>query len=285
MKQFFITATDTDAGKTFVSCALIKALTQVSHQTTSQSSIQSVVDDNNVCVNKPSKVAAFKPVAAGCELVDGQLINEDAKLLSEFSNCGQSITDINPIAFAEPIAPHIAAKKQNQRINITDIFHHYLAVKSLNADVTLVEGAGGWRLPLGPSSLAPLSAEAMSLNINTANSQKPAYQFLSDFVKAAELEVILIVNMKLGCLNHALLTYETIKADGLHCIAWIANCAAREPMNDLAENIAELEQLLPMPKIAQFDYFNDVDSQGNKISFHEKINLAARQINLAPLLK
>ena len=310
MKQFFITATDTDAGKTFVSCALIKALTQappktnsqVSTQTTNQASIQFVAGDKNICAIKPSKVAAFKPVAAGCELVEGQLINEDAKLLSEFANCGQSIIDINPIAFAEPIAPHIAAKKQNQKINVADINHHYLAVKSLNADVTLVEGAGGWRLPLGPSSLAPLSAESMSLNINTAIStsnnksnspnntltadgQKPAYQFLSDFVKAAELEVILIVNMKLGCLNHALLTYETIKADGLHCIAWIANCAASEPMDNLAENVTELEQLLPMPKIAQFDYFNDVDSQGNEISFDEKINLAARKINLAPLLK
>ena len=277
MREFFITATDTDAGKTFVSCALIKALTQAS--------IQFVAGDKNICATKPTKVAAFKPVAAGCELVDGQLINEDAKLLSEFANCQQSITDINPIAFAEPIAPHIAAKKHNQQINIADIHHHYLAVKSLNADVTLVEGAGGWRLPLGPSSLFPFSAEAMSLNINTANSQKPAYQFLSDFVKAAELEVILIVNMKLGCLNHALLTYETIKTDGLHCIAWIANCAASERMDNLTENITELEQLLPMPKIAQFDYFNDVDSQGNKLSFHEKINLAAQQINLVPLLK
>ncbi|MCJ8296795.1 MAG: dethiobiotin synthase [Colwellia sp.] len=306
MKQFFITATDTDAGKTFVSCALIKALIETSTKTTRQSSVQALIrpetGDKNICATKPTKVAAFKPIAAGCELVDGQLINEDAKLLSEFSNCGQSITDINPIAYAEPIAPHIAAKKQNQQINVADINHHYQAVKSLNADVTLVEGAGGWRIPLGPSSLAPLSAEAMSLNINTANStsnnksnspndkltvdtQKPAYQFLSDFVKGAELEVILIVNMKLGCLNHALLTYETIIADGLKCIAWIANCAASEPMNNLAENIAELELLLPMPKIAQFDYFNDVDSEGNEISFHEKINLAAQQINLAPLVK
>ena len=140
----------------------------------------------------------------------------------------------------------------------------------------------GWG---GANTASVTGLEAMSLNINTANSQKPAYQFLSDFVKAAELEVILIVNMKLGCLNHALLTYETIKTDDLHCIAWIANCAASEPMANLTENITELEQLLPMPKIAQFDYFNDVDSQGNKLSFHEKINLAAQQINLVPLLK
>lgn len=285
MKQFFITATDTDAGKTFVSCALIKAF--------AQASTQSVTDDNNRCANKPTKVAAFKPISAGCELVDDQLINDDAKLLSEFANCQQSITDINPIAFAEPIAPHIAAKKLNKQINVADIHQYYQAVKSLSADIILVEGAGGWRLPLGLSSIGYLSSETRSLNTHDfasadnklAKESKPVYQFLSDFVKGADLDVILIVNMKLGCLNHALLTYETIIADGLDCIAWIANCASSEPMNNLSENIAELEQLLPMPKIAQFDFFNDVDSQGNEITFHEKINLAAQQINLAPLVK
>ena len=278
MKQFFITATDTDAGKTFVSCALIQALTN-QHQGFSK---------------KTTKVAAFKPISAGCELVNGELINEDAKLLSEFANCEQSITDINPIAFAEPIAPHIAAKKLNQQINVEDIDKYYQQIKLLNADVTLVEGAGGWRLPLGPTPLGPLPLKSKSITFNSSNGtnndidteeQKPAYQFLSDFVKGTELEVIMIVNMKLGCLNHALLTYETIKADGVKCIAWIANCASSESMNNLSENIVELEQLLPIPKIAQFNYFADLDEKGNEISFHQKINLAAQQINLAPLVK
>ncbi|ALO34846.1 dethiobiotin synthase [Colwellia sp. MT41] len=276
MKQFFITATDTDAGKTFVSCALIKAFTQP------------LTHHNNHSTNKTLSVAAFKPIAAGCELVDGQLINEDAKRLSEFANCQQSIADINPIAFEQAIAPHIAAKIQNKRLSVAQINDHYQQVKSLNADVILVEGAGGWRLPLGP---LPLIANSVNANTHTeintesnADKIKPAYQFLSDFVKVAELDVILIVNMKLGCLNHALLTYETIKADGLHCIAWIANCAASEPMNNLSENISELEQLLPMPKIAQFDFYSDLDSQGKAITFHDKIHLAAQKINLAPLV-
>ncbi|WP_057831315.1 dethiobiotin synthase [Colwellia sp. TT2012] len=276
MKQFFITATDTDAGKTFVSCALIKALTQA------------LIRHNNHSTHKTISVAAFKPIAAGCELVDGQLINEDAKRLSEFANCQQSIADINPIAFEQAIAPHIAAKKQNIRLSVAQINHHYQQVKSLNADVILVEGAGGWRLPLGP---LPRITNSVNTKNHTdkkiesnADDIKPAYQFLSDFVKVAELDVILIVNMKLGCLNHALLTHETIKADGLHCIAWIANCAGSEPMNNLSENISELEQLLPMPKIAQFDFYSDIDSQGKEITFHEKIRLAAQKINLAPLV-
>jgi dethiobiotin synthetase len=256
MKQFFITATDTDAGKTFVSCALIHAFTQ-----------QTITGSNN-----RMRVAAFKPISAGCEIVNGQLINEDAKLLSEFSNAQQSISHINPIAFKDPIAPHIVAKKEKKHITIDIIEQHYRQVKSLNADVTLVEGAGGWRLPLGP------------IATNNPNDKKNNYQYLSDFVKRCKLDVILIVNMKLGCLNHALLTFETIKADGLHCIAWIANCASKETMNNLSENIATLEQLLPVPKIAQFGFFNDVDEKGKDITYKEKTHRAASQIDLAPLL-
>ena len=264
MKQFFVTATDTDAGKTFVSCALIHALTHHYNATT----------------NEMMKVAAYKPISAGCELVDGLLINEDAKLLSEFANCGQSIAHINPIAFEQPIAPHIAAKKQNQQISIAEINLHYQQVKLLNADVTLVEGAGGWRLPLGA-----VSTPSKNDTDKSSDNNKPIYQFLSDFVKGTNLEVILIVNMKLGCLNHALLTYETIKADGLECIAWIANCAASDAMNNLSENIAELEKILPIAKIAQFDFIADVDEAGNEVSYNEKITRAADKINLSVLVQ
>jgi dethiobiotin synthetase len=273
MKQFFITATDTDAGKTFVSCALIHAFTQ----TVTPIIAPRLAHHNNTFTKKSLKVAAFKPVSAGCELVDGQLINEDAKLLSEFANCSQPIAHINPIAFEQPIAPHIAAKRLNQQITLADINFHYQQVKLLNADITLVEGAGGWRLPLGPMPIE----STLSTRIDN---KKPTYQFLSDFVKAANLDVILIVNMKLGCLNHALLTYETIKADGLNCIAWIANCASSDSMNYLSDNITELEQLLPIPKIAQFDFIAEVDEEGNVVSFSEKINIAANKINLVPLL-
>jgi len=257
MKQFFVTATDTDAGKTFVSCALIHALTR----------------DNNVV-----KVAAYKPISAGCELIDGQLINEDAKLLSEFANCNQSISHINPIAFEQPIAPHIAAKEQGKQITIADINFYYQQVKSLNADITLVEGAGGWRLPLGP-----VATSSHNTIDKSSENNKPTYQFLSDFVKETNLEVILIVNMKLGCLNHALLTYETIIADGLNCVAWIANCASNDPMNNLAENISELENILPIPKIAQLDFINDVDEEGKVVSCFDKIKRAADKINLSIL--
>ncbi len=236
MKRLFITGTDTDAGKTFFCAALARAL-----------------------VLQKQNVAAFKPISAGCEIEGNQLINGDAKLLSQVTNCNQSISNINPVTFKDPIAPHIAAAKLNQPIHLADIQKSFSSVTSLPADFVLVEGAGGWRLPLGHS------------NNKT--------EFLSSFVQLEKLDVILVVNMKLGCLNHALLTYDAIKADGLNCIAWIANNASEEVMSNHLENIAELEVLLPIPKIAQFEFFNN-----KSLSTLEKVTQAALQINLSDIL-
>lgn len=198
-KRIFITATDTDAGKTLISSALLYLLT------------------------KSSKVAAFKPVSAGCEEVDGKLINEDADYLQTLANCNQTIESVNPIAFKEAIAPHIAAQSLGQTIAVDDVVDHFKKLKEYSPEYILTEGAGGWRLPLGNQV------------------------FLSDFAKQTNQDVILVVNMKLGCLNHALLTFEAIKNDGLNCVAWIANC--HEDMPFLQENIAELKGLLSAPCI------------------------------------
>lgn len=227
MVNYFISATDTDAGKTYVACALTYALVNQS--------------DHNY------RVAVFKPISAGCELNnEGQLENEDALQLKAQANCQQTLQQINPITFAEPIAPHIAAQKTKQPIELDQIFKHYKSVQNNRADITITEGAGGWRLPLGKG------------------------KYLSDFVKIAKQEVILVVNMKLGCLNHAVLTYETIINDGLRCIAWVANCP--EDMPYLFENIAELTALLPAPLLATLDYSTD-------------ISVAAAKFNLSVLAK
>jgi len=244
MKNLFITATDTDAGKTFVACAITQAL-----------------------INAGKKVAVYKPIAAGCHREEGILINEDAQLLAEFANCGQSINEVNPITFADAIAPHIAAEKENRIISIDDVMQGYEQVKTIDADISITEGAGGWRLPL------------TSHNQTRRNHTKHNL-FLSDFVKSSQQSVILVVNMKLGCLNHALLTYEAIKADGLECIAWIANTASNQPMNNLAENIKSLTQLLPVPKMAQLDFYPD-----SAMTLHDKICAAANEIDYSSLLQ
>lgn len=239
MKNYFITATDTDAGKTFVACALTKAL-----------------------INLGNKVAVYKPIAAGCEWVDEQLINEDAQLLHEFGNCDQDINDVNPITFEEAIAPHIAADNENKEISIAEIAQGFNKITSLKADINITEGAGGWRLPI-----------YIDKNEETNN-----HIFLSDFAQATKQDVILVVNMKLGCLNHALLTYQAILADGLQCVAWVANTASEQSMSRFNENIKSLEQLLPIPKIAQISFYHD-----QQLSVQDKINAAANEIDLTHL--
>ncbi|QOL24848.1 dethiobiotin synthase [Thalassotalea sp. LPB0316] len=221
MKTYFITATDTDAGKTFIGCALTHLFQQ------------------------QGKTLVFKPISAGCELIDGQLVNEDAKLLGHYAGAKQTITEINPIAFQDPIAPHIAAAKANCQLSAEQVSTYFDQLVKQAPDYLITEGAGGWRLPLGNK------------------------QFLSDFAKQTKQQVILVVNMKLGCLNHAQLTYETIKADGLDCVGWVANCI--ETMPYLAENLAELNQLFDMPCLGV-------------VSHCASIEEAAQQLNIGQLL-
>lgn len=216
MLKLFITATDTDAGKTYVAQALVKAL-----------------------VLSNQKVAVYKPISAGCERIKGSLVNEDAKLLLAQSNCQQFIEQVNPIAFEPAIAPHIAAAKEQREITLASIEQGYESIIKLNADTIVCEGAGGWRLPLGNG------------------------KFLSEFAQVTNQQVILVVNMKLGCLNHAVLTYQSIVSDGLDCVGWIANC--QEDMPYLAENMAELAALLPIPKLAELSYEPDIEKAAQKI--------------------
>lgn len=209
MKKLFVTATDTDAGKTYVSRIIARAL-----------------------VENEYRVAVYKPISAGCEVIHDELVNEDAALLLKESNTQQQITEVNPIAFEPAIAPHIAAAKEDRIISIEEIIAGYHAVVEKKSDVILSEGAGGWRLPIGGN------------------------QYLSEFVQRTSQNVLLVVNIKLGCLNHAILTHEAIIADGLNCIGWVANCQQEMPYQQ--ENIQELSQLLPIPKLAEFSFESDI---------------------------
>lgn len=225
MLKIFITATDTDAGKTYAAQALVNAL-----------------DSHN------KKVAVYKPISAGCQRINNELVNEDALLLREQANCKQTLVEINPIAFEPAIAPHIAASQLQQSINLADIKCGYNNILAKNPDVIICEGAGGWRLPLGQG------------------------KYLSEFVQATQQSVILIVNMKLGCLNHAILTYQSIVADGLNCLGWIANCP--KPMPYLSENINELTELLPIPKLAELTFEQDIKQAAKKIDISKLLSLS-----------
>ena len=226
MKKYFITATDTDAGKTFFACALVTALSKASVKNTGFST---------------SKVCVYKPISAGCTLSKtGHLVNEDAALLLAACNMELSLSQVNPIAFEPAIAPHIAAQLAHQPINFSLIKNTYDTLCALAPHYMITEGAGGWRLPLGNG------------------------KYLSEFAKETEQEVILVVNMKLGCLNHAVLTYQSIINDGLVCVGWVAN--AYKEMPYLCENIAELKLLLPIPLLAEFSHEASIDKAAQKIT-------------------
>lgn len=198
-KGFFVTGTDTEVGKTYVTCLLLKALAAAG-----------------------ATCAGFKPVAAGCEKTAEGLRNQDALELQQATSVHLPYALVNPIAFARPVAPHLAAAQLGQRIDMAKIEQGYRALQAQMAGIILVEGAGGWRLPLGHG------------------------QFLSDFVRRQNMPVILVVGMRLGCLNHALLTAEAIRADGLPIAGWVAN-QIDPAMALAADNLVSLQQLLAEP--------------------------------------
>ena len=169
---FFITGTDTDVGKTWVTVALLHRFRR-----------QGV------------KAAGFKPVAAGCVWQEGRWVNQDALLIQKHSGIDLDYEIINPYAFVAPLSPHIACG--DVRVNLAAIQKAFARITQ-SADRVLVEGAGGWLSPL-------------SLDLDNA-----------DLAKVLALPVIMVVGMRLGCINHARLTIESIREAGLPCAGWVA---------------------------------------------------------------
>lgn len=199
MKHWFITGTDTEVGKTFVSVAILHQL-QARRLT----------------------ALGVKPIASGCEKTDDGLRNADALALQQASGIKLEYAMHNPIAFADPVAPHLAAKAEGKTISLESLDVHFEALRQQPLDILLTEGAGGWRLPVGQG------------------------KYLSDFVRQQKMQVILVVGIRLGCLNHAMLTAEAIERDGLQLIGWVANqVEVKMPM--AAENIASLKEQLSAP--------------------------------------
>ncbi|HQQ62979.1 MAG TPA: dethiobiotin synthase [Pseudomonadales bacterium] len=176
------------------------------------------------------KTLGLKPLASGAALVGGELRNSDALLLQQASTVSLPYAQTNPFCFADAIAPHLAAAKTGFLLSATGIANRVQAIlDSTDVDYAIIEGAGGWRTPLNET------------------------ETLADVVRLLQIPVILVVNMKLGCLNHALLTAEAIRHDGLQLHGWLANDMAGNSksaaMPMLQENIATLEQMLESPRL------------------------------------
>ena len=203
---YFVTGTDTGVGKTTVSCALLKAFAA-----------------------QGKKAVGMKPVVAGSE--NGRW--HDVEQLIAASNIHAEREYINPYAFHPPISPHIAAQKNGVDIDFAVIQRAYQALSS-QADIVIVEGVGGFLVPLN------------------------ARQTGADLASALNLPVILVVGMRLGCLNHALLTAQAIHAAGLPLAGWVANGIDRQ-MLALEENIATLERWLDGPLLGVIPFELNLD--------------------------
>jgi dethiobiotin synthetase len=209
MKAIFITGTDTGVGKTFVSTLLLEEYNALGFKT-----------------------FAIKPIASGCvSNAAGELVNDDALALIEEISIKRPYNQVNPMALKEAIAPHLAAKQDNIHISSLGVQQSILKRIPPEADITVVEGAGGWSVPLNNSEL------------------------YSDVVRQLKLPVVLVVGIKLGCLNHALLTYENIIKSNTPFIGWVANCLEQNT-SALNENIETLKQWIKQPCLGVVPYNN-----------------------------
>jgi dethiobiotin synthetase len=198
MNGFFITGTDTEIGKTFTAAALTHAFSELGR-----------------------RVTPIKALAAGQELVDGRWVNEDVATLLATQRLGLTDAQVGPLQFREPCAPHIAAKLEGRRIEREPLLAAVRATAALG-DLALVEGAGGFRIPLADGWDS------------------------ADLAVDLGLPVILVVGLRLGCINHAFLTAEAIRARGLRLAAWVANTVdPRQP--HVTDNLQALQAGLAAP--------------------------------------
>ena len=209
----FITGTDTDVGKTVVACGFLAAANQQGLRT-----------------------AAIKPVAAGCELTEQGMTNSDALQLQAAASHQLSYQQINPIALEPAIAPHIAAAEAGVRLSASRLVGYCRGMSLMPVDLVLIEGAGGWRVPI--------------------NSRET----LADVARELNCAVIVVVAMRLGCLNHALLTMEAIRRDGLQIAGWVANILD-EHMPRLEQNIDTLKQCINEPCLGTVPRLDDLSPQ------------------------
>jgi dethiobiotin synthetase len=199
--DYFITGTDTDVGKTYIAAALIKHF-----------------------ANQGVRVVGMKPVASGGRFVSGRFEHPDVKALLEASNVSAEQTMMNPYRFEPAIAPHIAAYRAGVEISLDKIEESFMGLKK-QADRVIVEGAGGFRVPLNQS------------------------ETMADIAYRLKLPIILVVGIRLGCINHALMTAGSIRAKGLQMVGWVANRI--DPNMEVAdENVETLKLMLEAPLIA-----------------------------------
>jgi len=202
----FVTGTDTGVGKTVVAAGLVRWLAE-----------------------QGRRVIGLKPVASGADRTPAGLRNVDALLLAAEGTHPLAYEMTNPWCFEPAIAPHLAAAEAGLELAVGDLVRWYERA-SADVEVAVVEGAGGWRVPLNQS------------------------EWLSQLAVELAFPVILVVPVRLGCINHAALTVEAIRRDRLPIAGWIANTLTPEPMAHYADNIATLQRVIGVPMLAELPF-------------------------------
>ncbi|MDD1783682.1 dethiobiotin synthase [Enterovibrio sp. ZSDZ35] len=211
-KSYFVTGTDTEVGKTVASMAVMHAISKAGY-----------------------RIAGYKPVAAGSKETDEGLMNSDAIRLRAASNVELAYEEVNPCLLDAACSPHIAADIEGRSVDFSVLSKGLRDIQA-KADVALVEGAGGWRVPVSYDST------------------------LADWVREEKLPVILVVGIKLGCLNHAYLTAEAVRRDGLEVVGWIAN-RVNPGTEHYSDIVKTLEHHLQVPKLGEIPYLCSVKSR------------------------
>jgi len=206
----FVTGTDTGVGKTLVSAALLHTLAR-HHR----------------------RVVGMKPVAAGLIEHQGQWVSEDVLALRAASTVVVPAGLDNPVALPDAMAPHLAAERAGRTLTVGELLAAHRALRA-HADVVVVEGAGGWRVPLNGE------------------------ETLADLARAMGVPVVLVVGLRLGCLNHARLTARAIQSDGMRLIGWIGN-SVDPALAERDEYVELLRDALPGPCLGGLPYVKKTD--------------------------
>ncbi len=221
----FVTGTDTGVGKTRVSAALLRALHRAGH----------------------ARVVGMKPVAAGCDWVEAEegrsahWLNDDVAALRAAGTLAVPPQFDNPYALPDPVSPHIAARRAGERIDLDHLESTFHALRQ-HADAVVVEGAGGFIVPLHDRD-----------DDTDADRGEPGWVTSADLAVRLRLPVILVVGLRLGCLNHALLTQEAVLSRGLTLAGWVANLVDPN-MSEQDANVATLQRRLQAPMLGRLGW-------------------------------
>lgn len=230
-KTYFVTGTDTGVGKTIAAAAILEAARSAGKRT-----------------------LAMKPIASGCDDTPDGLRNEDALLLQGAMTETLAYDAINPIALKPAIAPHVAAQQAEKHITAQRLVGYCRGLQIRPADLMLIEGAGGWRVPLNDRETYASVPRELGIN------------------------VILVVPLKLGCINHAMLTVEAIRADGLQVAGWVANHPGAETMECEQETLTYLSTRLGAPCLGILPWVEDTPVEALP-------EVLSRYLNITPLIE